>query len=40
MYVCVLLLLSLTEEDARPAVVQCRGEADRYIHLTYIRKFI
>ena len=30
----------LTEEEVRRAVVQCRGEADRYIHLTYIRQFI
>ena len=37
---CVLLLSSLTEEEVRPAVLQFRGAADRYILLTYIHTYI
>ena len=43
MCVCVclcVLLLSLMEEEVRPAVVKWRGAADRYIRLTYIHKYI
>ena len=29
MRVCACVLLLLTEEEVRPAVVQCRGAADR-----------
>ena len=32
--VCVLLLSSLTEEEVRPVVLQCRGVAHRYLLLT------